>query len=236
MRGVCMDSSSSGEFRIEAPVCPRCRSPRLIASVNAGLAVTCPACKRRDPLHSLPLSEQNRIRTELASIPSGSSIPRAAPGTPSSVVAVPPFSMPAVPKRIASPRRAREREPSVKRFWLKDQELKLLGQAMLKQESTSAYDADGRLIEVNWHDAESDLARQFRSTLELLRHRKSRERRPRTLWVRPDEVVAARKAMETKKPVLIGEGGEGGRAVYFAPSSAEAQRFRAQLCVERIRR
>ncbi len=231
-----MDSSSGDEFRIEAPACPRCWTPRLIASVTPGFAVACPSCKRHDPLHSLPLSEQNRIRAELATMPSDVPLPPAAQDTPSSDIAVPNFTMPAVPKRISTPRRAREREPSVKRFWLKDQELELLSQAMLKQESTSAYDADGRLIEVNWHDPDSDLARQFRSTLELLRHRKSRERRPRTLWVRPDEIVAARKAMETKTPVPIGEEGGGGRAVYFAPSSAEAQRFRAQLCVERVRR
>lgn len=231
-----MDSSSGGHFRIEAHACPRCRSPRLIVSVNPGFAVACPSCKRHDPLHSLPLSEQNRIRAELASIQPGSSVPREAPDIQSSAVSVPHGAKPAVPKRTSKPRKASEREPSVKRFWLKDQELRLLNQAMLKQESTSAHDPDGRLIEVNWHHPDSDLAHRFRSTLELLRHRKSREKRPRTLWVRPDEVVAARKAMETKKPVPIGEKGEGGRAVYYTPSSVEAQRFRAQLCVERIRR
>lgn len=231
-----MDSSSEGESRIEAPVCHRCRIPRLIVSINPGFAVVCPSCKRHDPLHSLPLSEQNRIRAELASIPSGGSIPRASRDTSSAGVSVLDGAMPTVPKLTSMPRRATEREPSVKRFWLKDQELELLSETMLKQASTSAHDPDGRLLEVNWHNPDSDLARQFRSTLELLRHRKSRERRPRTVWVRPDEVVAARKAMETKKPVPIGDNGEGGRAVYFAPCSAEAQRFRAQLCVERIRR
>jgi hypothetical protein len=217
-----MDSKSGGEFRIQAPACPRCRVPRFVFAVNSGFSVVCPSCKRQNPLHSLPLSEQNRIRTELAIVPSGSSVPRAA--------------NPTAPMQDPKRRNASEREPSVKRFWLKEQELKLLGQSMQMRASASAHDSEGRLIEVNWHDPHSELARRFRSTFELRRHRKSRERQPRTIWVRPDEVAAALSAMEKKKPVPIGEGGEAGRAVYFSPSSTEAQRFRAQICVERIRR
>lgn len=231
-----MQSSSGGEILIEAPACPDCRIARFIVAVNPGFAVFCRSCNRCDPLHALPLSEQNRIRAELALIPSGRSIPRAATDTLSSGVSVQDGAKPAVLTRESKPQKVSEQTPSVKRFWLKDQELLLLGQSMLTHASTSAHDPDGRLIEVNWHDPDSDLARRFRSNLELLRHRRSRERRPRTLWVRPDEVATARKAKETEKPVPIGENGEGGRVVFFAPSSAEAQRFRSQLCVERIRR